>query len=233
MKLRHPFLLQSAGLLGSALVRTLVGTLDCRFDHGPAGPHPGDARERRFIYAVWHDSLLLMTRFRTRVQVLVSQHADGELIAQIVRHFRFGLVRGSSRRGGTAALLRLLEVSRHSHLFVTPDGPRGPRRRLQPGIVFAASHTGLPIVPVGVGYARAWHAKSWDRFAVPMPFSTARIIAGEPVSIPAGLDLRQMADYRERLEERLLALSAEAERWAAGLPRKEPAAVEHRLARSA
>ena len=57
---------------------------------------------------------------------------------------------------------------------MTPDGPRGPRRKVQPGAVFLAAQTGLPIVPLGVAYANAWRAKSWDQFAVPKPFSQLR-----------------------------------------------------------
>jgi hypothetical protein len=157
---------------------------------------------------------------RAPAHILISQHADGELIAQLVRHFRYGVVRGSTTRGGSAALLNLLQVSKKTHLCVTPDGPRGPRRRVQPGAVFVASQTGLPIIPFGVAYGNAWRARSWDQFAVPMPFSQARVVVGEPLMVPPHLMTSQLGTYVDLLQQRMIDATIEAERWVGGLPRR-------------
>lgn len=233
MKLRNPFLVKTVGLVGATVVQQLLSTLDLRIDFGPSGFHPANPRESRFIYVVWHENLLLPTVMRTKAYVLISQHGDGELITQCVRHFRYGVVRGSSTRGGTAALFHLLEVSKHAHLFITPDGPRGPRRVVQPGAVFVAAQTGLPIVPIGVGFSNAWRAKSWDRFAVPKPFSGARGVVGEPIVVPKGANGRELIDYVHLVQDRMLSATAEAEAWAAGQPRKTPSSLSLPLARSA
>jgi lysophospholipid acyltransferase (LPLAT)-like uncharacterized protein len=233
MKLRNPFLIQTIGLLGATIISRLINTLDLRADFGPWGFHPPHPRDGRFIYVFWHDSMLLPTLLRTRAHILISQHADGELIAQTVRHFRFGVVRGSSTRGGSAAIVNLKRVSQYSHLCVTPDGPRGPRRVVQPGAVFLSSQTRLPIVPVGIAYSNAWRARSWDQFAVPLPFSQARSVIGEPVVVPPNLTIAQLSPYVQLLQERMTNVTADAERWANGVRRKTQAVVTMPFAKSA
>src|SRR5205085_11486274 len=106
-----------------------------------------------------------------------------------------------------------------------PDGPKGPRRRVQAGLIFLAAQTGLPIVPFGVGYTHAWRARSWDRFAVPLPGSTAVGIFAPAIHVPRGLNRAQLESYRRLVEERMRAASDAAERWAAtgAKPRRAPA----------
>ena len=133
-----------------------MGTIRYRIAMADPAVYPADPRRQRYIYAFWHESILVATGFHTKIQILISQHADGELIARVCRHLGVGTIRGSSTRGGSQALLELMRASKQAHLLVTPDGPKGPRRQLALGIIFLASITGLPIVPVGVGFASAW-----------------------------------------------------------------------------
>lgn len=216
MKLRNPRLIRLAAFVLGVIVRAWMMTVRIRIRNHDHHEHPGrDLGKGRFIYGFWHESLLGPTKFRVPVHVLISQHADGELIAQVCHHIGFGTVRGSSTRGGTRALLELREVATRSHLMITPDGPRGPRRKVQPGIVQLASCTGLPVVPVGVGFTRAWRFKSWDRFALPKPFSTVCLVAPPSLLIPPEVGREQVEDYRRLIEQRMLAATAEAEEWAA------------------
>src|SRR5262245_20633380 len=200
MKIRHPALLQAGGFVASMVIRTLVASLRFRVRWADArcDPHRRD-RSERFIYAFWHEDLLVPAyRYGwTPTKVLISQHADGELIAQTCRHLGLGVVRGSTTRGGVGALREILALKGQRHVVVTPDGPRGPRRRVQPGPTFLASRAGLPLVPCGFGYRRAWRLKSWDRFAVPMPFSPVVAVMGEPIRLAP--DLGRDALERERL----------------------------------
>jgi lysophospholipid acyltransferase (LPLAT)-like uncharacterized protein len=133
----------------------------------------------------------------------------------VCRFLGLRVVRGSSTRGGSLALRDMMNVGGRSHLAVTPDGPRGPRRQVKLGIVYLASRTGLPIVPIGVGYGKAWRARSWDRFALPCPFSRMIGLLGVPIPVPAGLDRDGLERYRALVEERCLAVTAAAERRAA------------------
>src|SRR5262249_48313310 len=80
-------------------------------------------------------------------------------------------------------------ITHHSSLIVTPDGPRGPRRRLAEGAIFLASRLQMPIVCMGFAFERPWRQKSWDRFAIPRPFSRARAVISGFIDIPPNLEL--------------------------------------------
>jgi lysophospholipid acyltransferase (LPLAT)-like uncharacterized protein len=216
MKIRKPWVDKLIALLAAVLIRCWMATLRCRFVQWDRVRHPTDPRRQRAIYIFWHETLLFPAHLGTRAYALISHHADGELIARVCRHLGIPTVRGSSRRGGTEALMELIEISRVAHLFVTPDGPRGPRRQVQLGLIFLAAHTGLPIIPCGVGYRRAWRFGSWDRFALPWPWTVAVGVAGPAIHVPARLRRVDMERYRELVQTRMLAVTAAAERVAAG-----------------
>jgi lysophospholipid acyltransferase (LPLAT)-like uncharacterized protein len=217
MKLRHPWLIKAFGFAGAWVVRLWIGTL--RYRYRPIGP---DVRPEqlgageRYVYAFWHENLLLLAYHygRPDVRVLISQHADGQLIAEVCRRLGFSLVRGSTTRGGIEAVRRMLQLGRQAHLAITPDGPRGPRRQVQPGLVYLAAHTGLPIVPIGIGYRRPWRMPSWDRFALPRPWSWGTCVTAEPIRVPADMGKGRLEEYRRRVEEALLWATDLAERWA-------------------
>lgn len=214
MKIRAPWLICVAAFLGAAVLRVWLGSVRTRSRSADGRPHPADPRRERYIYAFWHESLLAPAKMRTPAKVLVSQSADGELIAQVCGYFGIGAIRGSATRGGAGALLEMLRDDQPAHLAITPDGPRGPRRRFKPGAVFVASHSGLAIVPVGIGFTRAWRFASWDRFALPMPFSTATGVLGAPIAVPPQLDGETLEQYRCQIERELLACTEAAQAWA-------------------
>jgi lysophospholipid acyltransferase (LPLAT)-like uncharacterized protein len=151
---------------------------------------------------------------RPDIRVLISQHADGQLIAEVCRHLRFGLVRGSTTRGGVEAVRHMLRASRTAHLAITPDGPRGPRRQVQMGLIYLAAKTELPIIPTGVGFERPWRLRSWDRFAVPRPWSLSVCVTSEPIHIPPDADKDELERHRLKVEQRLNDVTDRAERWA-------------------
>jgi hypothetical protein len=136
--------------IGAGLIRLLGRTMRIRTEGG----HRVDAlyREgRRLIIAFWHGRQLMMPlAYRgAGAHILISQHRDGELIHRIVSRFGFRSVRGSTTRGGVAALRVLIRLGRSgSDLVITPDGPKGPRQIAQLGAVQLAQATGLPIVPL-------------------------------------------------------------------------------------
>ena len=163
MKLRHPLMIKAIGFFAALLIRVWIGSLRFRFysfglDLAPTQPDLC----RRYIYAFWHENLLLPACHfgRRDVWVLVSRHADGQVIAEAIRHLGFRVVSGSSTRGGVEAMRRMLELSKNAHVAITPDGPRGPRRRVQPGMIHLAARTGLPIVIGAFGYDRPWRMRS-------------------------------------------------------------------------
>lgn len=217
MKLRHPGMLKFGSLTIAATVRSLMSTVRTREYLTTPELRPDHPRiQHRYIYAFWHEAILYMAgRYghHSNVAVLISQHADGELIAGVVQRLGMKTVRGSTARSGVVALLKMLEAAHRGHLAITPDGPRGPRREVQLGSIFLASRTGFPIVPIGVSYHHAWYAKSWDRFGVPYPFSRAAGIAGEPLVVPAHLSRDAMQEYALELKRRMNQATDHATQW--------------------
>lgn len=218
MKLRHPWLIRFAALLGSWFIRGWIGSL--RYCYQPLGPNVDPHQvgmKDRVIYAFWHENLLLLAYQygRPDIHVLISESADGQLITEVAERLGFRTVRGSRKSGSRKAMLQMMRLGKDDHIAITPDGPRGPRRQVQSGIVYLAAKTGLPIVPIGIAFDRPWRAKSWDRFALPRPGSRARVVTGEYIRVPADADREQMETYRSRLEQAMHAVDAIAENWIA------------------
>src|SRR5437764_11959548 len=161
MKLRNPTLIRLLALLIAWLFCWWRRTLCLRIQVEEGPPHPADPRKQRYIYSLWHETLLIPASAPPRLHILISEHADGELIAQVCRHLRIGVVLGSEKRSGAKGLLTLVRKSRETNLYMTPDGPRGTRRQVKLGLIALASRTGLPIVPIGVGCGWALRARSW------------------------------------------------------------------------
>ena len=113
------------------------------------------------------------------------------------------------------------------HLTITPDGPRGPRRKLAVGPIYLASQLGLPIVPLGFGIDRPWRAKSWDSFAVPKPFSQIRSIVGPEIHVPKNIERDDLEHYRQATETLLTDLTVESEQWAESGSRREGEVTLH------
>jgi lysophospholipid acyltransferase (LPLAT)-like uncharacterized protein len=184
-------------MTGSGLLRALFST--CRFRA------VGDENYLRFwergepvIFALWHGRLLAgcYAQRGAGLVALVSQHKDGEYITRVIHRWRYATVRGSSTRGGSAALRDLAKSVRNGKsVVVTPDGPRGPRQKMKAGALLVAQLTGAPVIPVATGADRAWWIEGWDRFQIPKPWSQVTVAYGEPVSVPR----RATADEIDRL----------------------------------
>jgi lysophospholipid acyltransferase (LPLAT)-like uncharacterized protein len=160
------------------------------------------ASGQRVIFTLWHGELLpLLWQHRKQgVAVLISEHRDGEIIAQIAHRLGYTTVRGSTSRGGSRALIGLMRaIEGGRDAAVTPDGPRGPAHVFAPGAAIAAQRTGAALVPVRASASRAWRLKSWDRFLIPKPFATVRVAYGPPTTVDASSP-REAAEQAPRLQ---------------------------------
>ncbi len=134
-----------------------------------------------------------------RIRPLISQSKDGELIARVCRSFGLETIRGSSSRGGVEAVFKLQEeIQSGARIGITPDGPRGPLREVQPGALYLAQLTGRPIVPVAYGARRKWVFKGWDEFIVPKPFNRIAMMYGEPIFVKPEEDLNRKAEELQK-----------------------------------
>ena len=168
------------------------------------------------IYALWHGRMLpLIYRYRNRnIHALVSQHRDGELASRTVVRLGYGTVRGSSSRGGVKGSQDLLsKLKAGLDIVIMPDGPRGPARKAQVGILRLAQLSGCPIVPVTVGASKRITLKSWDAFVIPKPFSRCIVLFGLPLRIPSEASSHLLEEKRVELEQRLNVMTQEADAY--------------------
>jgi lysophospholipid acyltransferase (LPLAT)-like uncharacterized protein len=219
LKIRSPFLTKLAIAAFTRVVQLLFCTLRREFCEKTPGTNPYVVSgAERFLYCVWHDSLIvpIFAGRHTCSSALVSRHHDGSYIAGILRMVGISSVRGSTKHGGAIAIRQMMTTAKDQHIVITPDGPRGPRRKMQNGIVFLASHTGRAIVPTAYACIRSWRIKgSWTDLLIPKPFTKIFLLAGEPVEVPPDLSREEVARYTVLVQEEMDRLSDEVERMAA------------------
>jgi lysophospholipid acyltransferase (LPLAT)-like uncharacterized protein len=169
------------------------------------------------VFSFWHEHLPLMPALAMLarrssdyrpipIHTLVSQHRDGRIIGAVVRQFGIEPVPGSSSRGGAGGLRQLLRLLRNGAMVgITPDGPRGPRRKAAEGVVQLAALAGVPIVPCAARTSRRIVLNSWDRMAVPLPFGRGVMVCGPAIVVPRD-------KWRETLPAIAAAMNEAAER---------------------
>ena len=206
------------GWLGALLVRALARTVrvahiaeDPTFDF--TNPHRPPA-----IWAFWHGRLLLaaISNLDSGAAIPISRHRDGEYVARMGVRIGAWPVRGSTRRGGAAALRQMVRLARERDVGITPDGPRGPREVVQPGVIHLARLAGRPIIASGIEADCAWQAPSWDRFTVPSPLARLAIVHAKPLFVPRQADDAQCEALRRRLQSEMRRVTLRARAVLAG-----------------
>ena len=191
------------GILGAWLIKLLAFTI--RIDDEPKGFNE-KTKTYHAIYAFWHCMMLVLASVgkNSNIHVLISQHTDGEYIAQVIKRLGYGVIRGSTTRGGARAMINLVRKARAGFpIAITPDGPRGPRHVVQTGIIYLGQKSGVPILPAALGLSSCWELPSWDGFIIPKPFSKALLLYGTPIYVPPKLTEEQLEEYRLRLQNAL------------------------------
>lgn len=170
------------------------------------------------IAIFWHSRITQMIESWPRTKplaMLQSPHPDGKVIANAIQRLGFQTIWGSSTKGkgGAAGLRNLIKALRGGlSVGITPDGPRGPRMHLSPGVVAAARLSGAPVIP------GAWSTKhralcdTWDRMLIARVFTRGVIIWGEPIYVPKTLTPEEFEDYRLLIETRLIDVTDQADR---------------------
>jgi len=162
------------------------------------------------ILAFWHDQLFLMIKgyYGPEARVLISPSGDGELIARTMSCFGQGAVRGSSSRGGSAALREMVKLAREPYdLVVTPDGPKGPRHKVKMGVVQLAKLTRRPVLPMAFVASKGHRFNSWDRFLLPYPFARGVYAFGDVLTIG---EHETLGEFAVRLEAAMKENTAQA-----------------------
>ena len=174
--------------VAAPVMRLLAGTWRVRTEHEDRW-RPLYEAKRPHVFLLWHEALLplLWHHRRQGIAIVVSENRDGQYLADFALKLGYRAVRGSSSRGAARALMGAVrELRAGRSVAFTPDGPRGPRRALKPGVVAAAQRGGGVIVPIHARADRAWRLDSWDRFLIPKPAARVTVVYGRPFQVEPG-----------------------------------------------
>lgn len=205
-----PFKTRLSGWLIATVIRVVVLTLRVRVEDqcGILSERPDEP----LIWAFWHNRIFVTPCIYRKYlsdrngAVLTSASKDGAVLAETMRNFGVSAVRGSSSRRGGQAMVELVKWLKDGRdVVMIPDGPRGPRYSLQPGIIKLAQKTGVRIFPILVDYHNFWELKSWDRFRIPKPFSEVVVTLAAYESIDSDIADETFEKERLRIEKVLMA----------------------------
>lgn len=171
-------------------------------------------------FAFWHNRIFLLTYYwfehgeKYAGAVMSSQSFDGEYIARVAQRFGYGVVRGSSTRGGSQGLKTMVRLAKHGiRMTFTIDGPTGPMYKAKSGAVHFARHAGVPIAPMLIEAEKFWTINSWDKLQIPKPFTRAKLFVAEPIFVSADSDEKELKDKQKELQRKLDELVEIGEQW--------------------
>ena len=172
------------------------------------------------MLCVWHGRLLFPSwyiRYHTTLHIISSRHADSEILAHILRRWGYGLIRGSTNKGGMSVIREMTKIfSKGGMIAVTNDGPKGPARIAKSGSIGLAIKNNVKIITVTGSATKYWQVKSWDRFMLPKPFGKIQIVVSAPMDITEPLStseeevrflsefINYYQDKADRLTEKIL-----------------------------
>lgn len=148
------------------------------------------AKANPCIVMLWHNRLALVAEaFSTKANdfnyaAFISNSRDGEPLAILAKSYPNGniiRVHHQSRHQALREMIHRLQDEREI-ILITPDGPRGPRYKIKPGIKLAAKQANAWIVPFSWDAKTFWELKTWDKFRIPKPFTTITYKWGTPIS---------------------------------------------------
>ena len=172
-------------------------------------------KNEAFILCFWHGRLLMMPlswNKKKKINVLISTHSDGQLLSKTVKHFNIETITGSSSKGGSEAIRNIIKSLKSGiSIGMTPDGPRGPRMKVNSAIIKIASLTGHKIVPLSYSVKKKFFLNSWDKFLVALPFGKGCFIWGKPIKVKKNISTNEDLKLSKRLENNLLKLTKKAD----------------------
>lgn len=170
----------------------------------------------RAIFTFWHSCIFSATWFwrRRGIVVMSSWSRDGEFVGRFIKRFGYGTSRGSSTRGSGRALAEMSEcLENNIDVAFTIDGPRGPAFVAKEGAIILSRHTGQAILPFHITPKRFIALSSWDRQEIPIPFTRALTLIGEPIYLPKNCSREEAAARQEKLQTTLESLRQQGEAW--------------------
>lgn len=186
-----------------------------KFDVSPYNPD----KKENYVFGFWHSQLIGFIYFYQNFKIasIASLHRDGEIAAIAAEKFGIKIVRGSSTRGGFKAFMQLKNYIENGYdIAITVDGPKGPARTVNDGILYMAKITGKKIVPACFVCNKKIRLKSWDKLIIPLPFSNGFFAFGQPISIPPDIDDKELEKFRKILKQELDEINKNCEKYLYG-----------------
>ncbi|HXG94434.1 MAG TPA: lysophospholipid acyltransferase family protein [Blastocatellia bacterium] len=216
--LRDRLIIRAADVFFYLLIRFICSTL--RWEKRGADHLKSiHASGHRAIFTFWHEGILAATWFwrKRGIVVMSSLSRDAEYTARVIKRFGYGTARGSSTRGGARAMAEMAACLMNGmDVSFTIDGPRGPALVAKPGAVTLARHTGQAILPFHIAVRRLIEIPSWDRLQIPLPFTRAIVLVGEPIYVARDASNDEIASKQAELQSTLERLRSEAHEWRTG-----------------
>lgn len=199
------------GTLAGWVIRAFTATLRITVTDQCGITEKKNFQDQPVIYALWHNRIFTLPALFRRfcpwrqATALISPSKDGTALEAAFKALNISAARGSSSRGGAAALIALKKALRRGEdTGITPDGPKGPLYEIKPGIIKLAETSGAPIIPLHLTFSKAISLKTWDHFFIPYPFSRVEITFDKPILIAKGLDTESQDNEAKKLREILL-----------------------------
>jgi len=205
--------------LGYFLIVAVFSTIKMRWLHDKIAFERIKAK-KPIIFAFWHNRLIYMAYACTRVLKstnlvsLISKSKDGRIVGGIIEKFGLKVAHGSTSRGGPEALRELIRLVRDEKMDcgITPDGPRGPKYKLQPGVITLAQVTGAPIIPIFYDVKTKIRLKTWDGLIIPLPFTYGYMSFGEPIFIPNNISEAEHKNFQNKVSGSLTDISKDVKK---------------------
>ena len=207
--------IRAAGVAFYLFIKIVGSTI--RFEtEGEEYPGSIESSGQLPIYAVWHDRIFAGTCYLQGrgIVFLTSQSFDGEYIARFLQRFGYGVIRGSSTRGGSRGLVEMIRGMKGGlAMGFTVDGPKGPRYQAKAGPILLAKKTGNPIIPFIIESSKYLTVNSWDRLQIPLPFTRALMIYGKPIYVSSTASESELSEKLEELQCGLDLLVERGRQW--------------------
>ncbi len=159
-----------------------------------------------FILAFWHSQLMMVGhvwKSKNTLNMLASSHSDGRFGAYIAGHFNLKNISIMSKNKSPSLRKVFKILNEKNYIGITPDGPRGPNKKVSEGIIKIAMHSQVPIIPLGFASNKNLKLNSWDSFIITYPFSKCNFVWGEPITIPSSTKENEIEKYKIFLEDKI------------------------------
>ena len=159
-----------------------------------------------FILAFWHSQLMMVGhvwKSKNTLNMLASSHSDGRFGSYIAGHFNLKNISIMSKNKSPSLRKVFKILNEKNYIGITPDGPRGPNKKVSEGIIKIAMHSQVPIIPLGFASNKNFKLNSWDSFLITYPFSKCNFVWGEPITIPSSAKENEIEKYKIFLEDKI------------------------------